>query len=148
MIIKALGTCKYPGCNPNGLDTIHGPKAKYGGVAPRQILDVQLFRRFLLILDEFGHETSSIGKVISLHFHGVQELPNWMLYATWESVLMWATPIRVGLWILKLFHQFWSNLILLGPGTGAIGNFTSSSFCAYVERPNLILYVSCTSISS
>jgi hypothetical protein len=24
-----------PGCNPNGLDTIHSPKAKNGGVAPR-----------------------------------------------------------------------------------------------------------------
>jgi hypothetical protein len=33
-----------PICNPNGLDTIHGPKAKNGGTTPRQILDVQLFR--------------------------------------------------------------------------------------------------------
>jgi hypothetical protein len=24
-----------PGCNPNGLETIHDPKAKNGGVAPR-----------------------------------------------------------------------------------------------------------------
>jgi hypothetical protein len=29
-----------PGCNSNGLDTIHGPKAKNGGAAPRHILDV------------------------------------------------------------------------------------------------------------
>jgi hypothetical protein len=44
LIIKGLGTCKYPfGSNPNGLDTIHAPKAKNGGAAPRQILDVQLF---------------------------------------------------------------------------------------------------------
>jgi hypothetical protein len=32
------------GHNPNGLDMIHGPKAKNGGAAPRQIMYVQLFR--------------------------------------------------------------------------------------------------------
>jgi hypothetical protein len=32
-----------PGCNSNVLDTIHGSKFKNGGVAPRQILDKQLF---------------------------------------------------------------------------------------------------------
>jgi hypothetical protein len=32
-----------PEHNPNGLHTIHGPKAKNGSAAPRQILDVQLF---------------------------------------------------------------------------------------------------------
>jgi hypothetical protein len=63
------------GRNPNGLDTMHGPKAKKGGAAPRQILDVQLFRRFLLIPDEFRHSTSSIGKVVSLPFQGVQKRP-------------------------------------------------------------------------
>jgi hypothetical protein len=71
-----------PGCNLNGLDMIHGPKAKNGGVAPRQILDVQLFQRSLLILKEFGHGTNSIGMDISLPFHGVQERPNCMSYAT------------------------------------------------------------------
>jgi hypothetical protein len=30
------------GCNPNGLDMIHGPKVKNG--TPRQILDIQLFQ--------------------------------------------------------------------------------------------------------
>jgi hypothetical protein len=35
---------------------------------------------------------------------------------------------------------------LFGPGIGAIGNVISFSCYAYVERPNLILYVSCTSI--
>jgi hypothetical protein len=70
-----------PRRNPNGLDTIHGPKAKNGGIAPRQILDVQLFWRFMLIPDEFGHGTSSIGKNISLPFHRTQECPNWMSYA-------------------------------------------------------------------
>jgi hypothetical protein len=33
----------HPGHNPNGLDTIHGPKAKNSGAAARQILDIQLF---------------------------------------------------------------------------------------------------------
>jgi hypothetical protein len=28
------------GRNPNGLDTIHGPKAQNSSAAPRQILDV------------------------------------------------------------------------------------------------------------
>jgi hypothetical protein len=32
-----------PGRNPNGLDTIHDPKAKTGSATPRQILDIQLF---------------------------------------------------------------------------------------------------------
>jgi hypothetical protein len=59
------------GHNPNGLDTIHSSKAKNGGATLRQILDVQLFQRFLLIPSEFGHVTSSIGKVISLPFQGV-----------------------------------------------------------------------------
>jgi hypothetical protein len=75
-----------PGCNPNGLHTIHGPKAKNGGAAPRQIEDVQLFQLFLLIPDDFGHGTSSIGNVIPLPFQGVQECPNWMSYMTWASV--------------------------------------------------------------
>jgi hypothetical protein len=70
------------GCNPNGLDMIHGPKAKNDGAALRQILDVKLFQRFPLIPDDFGHRTSSIGNVISLTFQGVQKLPNWMSYAT------------------------------------------------------------------
>jgi hypothetical protein len=68
------------GCNLNELDTIHGPKAKNNGTAPRQILDIQLFHRFPLIPDEFGHGTSSIGTFISLYFQGVQEHPNWISY--------------------------------------------------------------------
>jgi hypothetical protein len=32
-----------PGCNPNGLDTIHDPNAKNGDAAQRLILDSQLF---------------------------------------------------------------------------------------------------------
>jgi hypothetical protein len=77
---------------PNGLDVIHGAKAKNGDVAPRQILHIRLFQRFPLIPDEFGHGTSSIRSFISLPFQGVQERLNWVLYATWASVLMWTTP--------------------------------------------------------
>jgi hypothetical protein len=135
-----------PRRNPNGLVMIHGPKAKNGGITARQILGVQLFRRSPLIPDAFGHGTSCIGKFISLIFQGVQELSNWMSYATWSSVLIWTTPGQVGLWILKLFQQFWSNPILVGCGTDAIGNFISSSFRAYVEHPNSMSYASCTLI--
>jgi hypothetical protein len=59
-----------------GLGMIHGTKAKNGDVAPRQILDGQLICVFLLIPDEFGHGTSSIGMVISLPFQRLQEHPN------------------------------------------------------------------------
>jgi hypothetical protein len=41
-----------PGCNPNGLDMIHGPKAKNNGAGPRQILDAHLIQRFPMISDE------------------------------------------------------------------------------------------------
>jgi hypothetical protein len=73
-------------------------------------------------------------------------MPNWMSYATWASVLIWTAPGQVGIWILKLFWQFWSNPILVECGNNAIGKLISSSFHAYVERPNLISYASCTSI--
>jgi hypothetical protein len=92
-----------PGCNPNGLHTIHGPKAKNGGAAPRQILDVKLFQGFPLIPDDFRCGTSSIRKFISLPFQGVQECPNWMSYVTRTSVLIWRAPRRVGLYILIFF---------------------------------------------
>jgi hypothetical protein len=65
-----------PRHNPNGLDMIDGPMAKNGSVAPRQILDVQLFWWSPLADDEFVHGTSSIGKVISLPFQWVQECPS------------------------------------------------------------------------
>jgi hypothetical protein len=55
-----------PRCNPDGLDTIHIPKVKNGGAAPGQILDVQLFQRFPLILDGFVHGISSIRNVTYL----------------------------------------------------------------------------------
>ena len=51
LFMKTLGSCKTPGRAPNGpkLDTwSNGPKD--GVAAPWQILDADLFRRFLLIL--------------------------------------------------------------------------------------------------
>jgi hypothetical protein len=81
-----------PGCNLNGLDTIHDPNAKKGVAAPRQILEVQLFRQSPLIFDVFGHGTNSIKKVVSIHFEAIQERPNWMSYATWASILIWTAP--------------------------------------------------------
>jgi hypothetical protein len=136
------------GCNPNGLDMIHGPKVKNSGAAPRHILDVQLFWWFPFIPDEFWHRTSYTKNTISLPFHRVQERPDWMSYATWASVLKWTTPRWVGLWILKFFWQFCLNLVLVGHGTSSSRKDISSSFHAYVERPNPISYGSCTSIWS
>jgi len=45
--------------SPNMLQGPNGPKD--GDAAPWQILDVNLFWRFLLILKEFWRETTSIG---------------------------------------------------------------------------------------
>jgi hypothetical protein len=143
--IRSRNVQVTPGHNPNGLDMIHGPKAKHGGATSRQIQDIKLFWWFPLIPDDFRYGPSSIGNTISLPFQEVQERPNWMSYATWASALIWTAPWRIGLYILKLFRQFWSNLILDVPGTSAIGKVISSSFRAYVERPNLIWYASCTS---
>jgi hypothetical protein len=64
------------GCNTNGLDTIHNANARIGIAAPRQILDVQLFRWSPFIPDEFGDGISSIRNIISLPHQGVQGHPN------------------------------------------------------------------------
>jgi hypothetical protein len=66
--------------------------AKNGGEAPRQIMDIQMFQQFPLIADELRHRTSSIRNFISLPFQGVQELPEWISYATLASVLMCTSP--------------------------------------------------------
>jgi hypothetical protein len=99
LIIKGLGMYRYPLYAPlMGLDTIHGPKAKNGSAALRQILDIQLFRWSPLISDEFGHETCSIGNFISLPSHVVQEWPNWILYASCTLLWRWGGHgLRVGL---------------------------------------------------
>jgi hypothetical protein len=49
-------------------------------------------------------------------------------------------------WALDIEIVLGSNPILFGPGTSVVGNIISSSFRAYVEHINPILYGSCTSI--
>ena len=74
--IWGLGRDLPPWSHPYGLQ--HDTRAtgpKDGGAAPWQILDVHLFRRFLLTHKEFGHETSAIGKCVSLAFHPYVERP-------------------------------------------------------------------------
>jgi hypothetical protein len=71
---------------------IHDPSGQNSGVALEQILDVNLCRRFPSTPDEFGPETSSIGKSLKLSFYPYKEHPNPTPYATWASVLVWAVP--------------------------------------------------------
>jgi hypothetical protein len=93
LIIKGARTCKYLlYATLMGLDMIHGPKVKNGSAALRQILDIQLFRLFPLIPDEFVHGTSSIGTFISLPIQGVQECLKWMSYTSWMS---WTLDIEI-----------------------------------------------------
>jgi hypothetical protein len=78
---------------PNGLNEDTRPKRPIDGVvAPEQILDVNLFRHFPWILDEFGPETSAIGSSSKLSFHPYKERPNPTLYATWAPILLWVVP--------------------------------------------------------
>jgi hypothetical protein len=75
--IKSLGMCKYPlDATLISLDTIHDPKANKRPHNTKTNFGRPLFQRFVLILDEFEHVTSSIGKDISLPFQRVQELHN------------------------------------------------------------------------
>jgi hypothetical protein len=60
------------------------------------ILD--LFHKFHLIQILVVYETSPIRNIISLSFQRVQEHPDWMLYATWASILRSTSPgFRIGL---------------------------------------------------
>jgi hypothetical protein len=82
-----------PGCAPNGLNEDTRPKRPKDGVAaPEQILDVNLFRQFPRILDEFGPEIGVIGSSSKLSFHPYKELPNLTLYVTWAPILLRVVP--------------------------------------------------------
>jgi hypothetical protein len=81
-----------PGCNPNGLHTIHGPKGQKLWCNTKIDSGRPIVSIISVIPDDFGYGTSFIGNFISLPFQGVQERPNWMLYATWTSVLIWKAP--------------------------------------------------------
>jgi hypothetical protein len=70
-----------------------GPTAhQTGDTAPWKLLDVNLFRRFPLTLDEFWHETSAIGSFMKFRFQQYIELPKPTLHATWASVLLCIAP--------------------------------------------------------
>jgi hypothetical protein len=59
------------------------PKAhQTNDAAPWQILDVNLFRIFLLTQDEFWHDTSAIGSSMKLCFQPYIERPKPTPYAT------------------------------------------------------------------
>ena len=93
LLMKTLRSCKGSLDAPlMGSREIQGPKAKNGGAAPGQILDLYLFRRFPLTLVEFGCETRSIGKVMKLSFRAYEERPNPSPYATWATVLVQTVP--------------------------------------------------------
>jgi hypothetical protein len=76
-----------------------GPEThQTGDTAPWQILDVNLFRRFLLTQDEFWHDTRAIGSSMKFCFQPYIERTKPSPYATWASVLLRTTPgLRTGL---------------------------------------------------
>jgi hypothetical protein len=63
-----------------------------GDAAPWQILNVNLFRRFLLTHDEFWHEIGAIRSSMKLCFQPYIEHPKPTLYATWASILLRNAP--------------------------------------------------------
>jgi hypothetical protein len=82
-----------PRCAPNGLnEDTQAKRPKDGVAAPEHILNVNLFRQFPWILDEFGPETSVIGSSSKLSFHPYKELPNPTPYATWAPILLQVVP--------------------------------------------------------
>jgi hypothetical protein len=69
-----------------------------GDAEPWQILDVQLFRRYLNNNKEFLGGTSAIGSSLKLSFHPYKERHNRTPYATWASIVLQAAPgLRGGL---------------------------------------------------
>jgi hypothetical protein len=58
---------------------IHGPSGQNDGAAPKMVLEIGtiLMRHPILV----GHETSAIGKVISLSFRAYVERPKRRSYA-------------------------------------------------------------------
>jgi hypothetical protein len=63
-----------------------------------QILDVNLFRRFLLTRNEFWHDTGAIGISMKFFFQPYIERLKPTSYATWASILLRTAPgLRTGL---------------------------------------------------
>jgi hypothetical protein len=100
-----------------------GPQT--GDAAPWQILDVNLFRRFLLTQEELWHETRAIGSSMELCFQPCIERPKPTPYATWASVLLRTTS---GL-------RTWLELELLLASTS--GTRTRSTLDLLLDLENL-----------
>jgi hypothetical protein len=86
---RELGACKPPRRNPNGLQ--HGTRANSptdGDTAPWQILDAQLYRRFLSTQKEFWGGTSALGSPMKFWFQPYIERPNPTLYVARTSALV------------------------------------------------------------
>jgi hypothetical protein len=64
----------------------HWPKR--GGAAPFQILDVDLFREFLLNPNSYGPESSCVGKVMKLSFQPYKEILERTPYVAVASFLV------------------------------------------------------------
>jgi hypothetical protein len=92
-INKDSRVMQNPGHAPNGLNEDTRPKRPKDGVAaPEQILDVNLFRQFPWILDEFGPKTGAIGSSSKLSFYPYKERPNPTSYVTWATILLRDVP--------------------------------------------------------
>ena len=62
-------------------DTIHGPLAQTRWRnTPFQILDVELFRKFLLTPNSYGPESGCVRKVMKLYFQPYKVLLKWTSY--------------------------------------------------------------------
>ena len=93
LFMKTLGSCKTPGCAPNG------PKhntwsigQKDGVAAPWQILDANFWPWFMLIPNSFWRETTWIGFLIKLAFHSYVDRQKRSLYVSWVTSLRQTGP--------------------------------------------------------
>jgi hypothetical protein len=84
--------CARVGASYDGAPTTWPKAHQTGDVAPWQILDVNLFWRFLLTREEFWHETSSIGRFMKLRFQPYMQHPKLTSYGTWASFFVRAAP--------------------------------------------------------
>jgi hypothetical protein len=60
---------------------IHGPSGQNSGAAPKMVLEIGTILMIVDVFDLVGHETSSIGKSISLAFRAYVERPKRRSYA-------------------------------------------------------------------
>jgi hypothetical protein len=112
-----------------------------------------LFWSFLLILDEFWHETSCIGNVISLPFRAYVEHPKRSLNVILASDFVWMLPCHSShgyddiIMLVTTMSILFSWFILIpdefSHETSCIRKVISLPFCVYVEHskksPDVIL---------